>query len=92
MATPFKMKSSPPKGKLDDFFKGFLSSARQGVSNVTSDVSELAKTDVIGNVRKSVRKKFYKSNNTTQKKSNWKKDAKAGESKHQYNIRKKKTK
>ena len=69
--TPFKLKSSPTKGRLEDFFKGFTSSAKQGVSKLTggiqkgihkvaSDVSEVSKVDVpkklAGDVEKTVKK------------------------------------
>ena len=71
MGTPFKMKSSPTKGKLDKFFKGFFSSAKEGVNKlsrnvqkgvhkVASDVSEVSKIDVpkqfVKDVGKTVKK------------------------------------
>jgi len=99
---PFKMKSSPTKGRLEDFFKGFASSAKQGVSKLTggvqkeihkvaSDVSEVSKIDVpkkfAGDVKKTV-KKISKTVNPGRKgKKYTKAKRKAGESQYQANVR-----
>ena len=40
MRTPFKMKSSPAKGKLSDFFKGIGSQLKANKKDIGADLKE----------------------------------------------------